>query len=231
MKLRLYSNSFNSGGERVRIALALKQIDYEYISIQDIGFDAYRAINPQALLPTLAVDETLLTQSTAILEYLEEICPEPALLPNDPLLRGLARGFGQAVASEMHAIDVGRVRRFLGDELGVTDGQLEQWSDHWMRDGFTALEALLQRSAAQTPFCYGDNPGWADLFLAPQVRKGLTRFDLDITPYPLIAAVYSQCEKHPAFIAAAPEQQPDYRGSMGRSWRPESTAKLTAAAP
>lgn len=226
MKLRLYSNSFNSGGERVRIALALKHIDYEYISIKDIGWSAYRSINPQALIPTLAVGDVLVTQSTAILEYLEETHPKPALLPTDPLQRALARAFGQAVASEMHAIDVGRVRRFLEGELGVAASDLERWSDHWMHEGFTALETLLARRPSQTPYCYGDEPGWADLFLAPQVRKGLTRFDLDISGFPLIAEIYSRCEQHAAFIAAAPEQQSDYSGPMGRSWSPDDVRSL-----
>jgi len=226
MKLRLYSNSFNSGGERVRIALALKHIEYEYISIKDIGWKAYRVINPQALMPTLAVDDVLITQSTAILEYLEETYPEPALLPTEPLQRALARAFGQAVASEMHAIDVGRVRRFLEGELGVAESGTERWSDHWMREGFTALETLLERRPWRSDYCYGDEPGWADLFLIPQVRKGLTRFDLDISGFPLIAHIYARCEQHPAFIAAAPEQQQDYTGPMGRSWTPDDHSSL-----
>lgn len=221
MKLRLYSNSFNSGGERVRIALALKRIDYEYISIKDLGWDAYRAINPQLLLPTLAVGDVLVTQSTAILEYLEETAPEPALLPSNPLQRALARAFAQAVASEMHAIDVGRVRRFLGDELGLAEDRIERWSDHWMHEGFSALEALLARRPSPLAYCYGEAPGWADLFLIPQVRKGRTRFDLDVTRFPRIAEIYARCEQHPAFIAAAPEQQQDYSGPMGRSWTHE----------
>jgi maleylacetoacetate isomerase len=220
MKLRLYSNAHNSGGERVRIAMALKRIDYEYLSIKDLGWDAYRSINPQALLPTLVVGDALLTQSTAILEYLEETHPEPSLLPSDPIVRALARAFAQAIASEMHAIDVGRVRRFLGDELSVSDSDLEQWSAHWMQDGFTALEALLTRRPMQWPYCYGESPGWADLFLVPQVRKGFSRFDLDLSRYPLIAEIYRRCETLPAFLAASPEHQPDYEGPVGRAWRP-----------
>ena len=112
LEMLLYSNSYNSGGERVRIAMALKGIEYEYVSIKEIGWDAYRSINPQALLPTLVVGDALLTQSTAILEFLEETYPQPPLLPPDRIVRALARAFAQAIASEMHAIDVGRVRRF-----------------------------------------------------------------------------------------------------------------------
>lgn len=221
MKPRLYSNSYNSGGERVRIAMALKRIDYEYVSIKDLGWEAYRSINPQGLLPTLVVGDVLLTQSTAILEYLEETHPEPPLLPSDPMVRALARAFAQAIACEMHAIDVGRVRRFMGDQLAVSDSGLERWSDHWMQEGFTALEALLARRPMQWPYCYGETPGWADLFLVPQVRKGLSRFDLDLGRYPRIADIYRRCEVLPAFVAASPEHQADYAGPAGRAWRPE----------
>jgi maleylacetoacetate isomerase len=221
MKLRLYSNSYNSGGERVRIAMALKRIDYEYFSIKQLGWDAYRSINPQGLLPTLVVGDVLLTQSAAILEYLEETHPEPSLLPSDPLLRAQARAFAQVIACEMHAIDVGRVRRFLGDELSVSESGLERWSAHWMRDGFTALEALLARRPIQWPYCYGEVAGWADLFLVPQVRKCVSRFDLDLRRYPCIAEIYQRCETLPAFVAASPERQADYEGTIGRAWRPE----------
>jgi maleylacetoacetate isomerase len=225
MKLRLYSNSHNSGGQRVRIAMALKRIDYEYFSIKDLGWDAYRSVNPQGLLPTLQMGDVLLTQSTAILEYLEETYPEPSLLPSDSIVRALARAFAQVIASEMHAIDVGRVRRFLGDELSVPDSGLERWSAHWMQEGFTALEALLTRRPVQWPYCYGESPGWADLFLVPQVRKGVSRFDLDLSPYPRIAEIYRRCEILPAFVAAAPEHQVDYQGSVARAWRPRDLTR------
>jgi len=216
MKLRLYSNSYNSGGERVRIAMALKGIDYEYLSIKEIGWEAYRSVNPQALLPTLLVGDTLLTQSTAILEYLDETYPEPPLMPSDPLIRAMARAFAQAIASEMHAIDIGRVRRFLGDELSVSDTGLERWSDHWMREGFTALETLLARRPVQWPYCYGESPGWADLYLVPQVRKGVSRFDLNLSPYPCIADIYARCVVLPAFVDASPEHQTDFEGKFVR---------------
>ena len=225
MTLRLYSNSYNSGGERVRIAMALKQIDYEYLSIKDLGWDAYRTINPQGLLPTLVVGDVLLTQSTAILEYLEDTHPEPSLLPADPLVRALARAFAQAIASEMHSIDVGRVRRFLGDELLASDSDLERWSAHWMQEGFTALEELLARRSTQWHYCYSESPGWADLFLVPQVRKCVSRFDLDLSRYRRIAEIYLRCQTLPAFVAASPEHQADYEGPMGRAWRPEDVKR------
>ena len=206
----LYSNAFNSAGERVRIALALKEIDYNYVSVQDIGWSAYRKINPQALLPTLEVDGQLLVQSTAILEFLEERHPQPALLPQDAVMRTHARAFAQAVACEMHAIDILRTRKFMHDELAVSQTGIERWTDHWFHLGMEALEAFLDRRVVPWRYCYGDEPGWADVFLVPQLNKSVGRYFQDISAYPLTEQVYRRCIAHPAFAAAAPEQQPDY---------------------
>jgi glutathione S-transferase len=141
------------------------------------------------------------------------------------MMRALARAFAQAVASELHAIDVGRVRRFLADELAVSDPDLERWSAHWMQVGFTALEALLARRPMQWPYCYGESPGWADLFLVPQVRKGVSRCHPYLSRTPRIAEIYRRCETLPAFVAASPERQPDYEGPLGRTWRPEDAKR------
>ena len=210
----LYSNYLNFAGERVRIALALKGIDYAYVSVRDIGWDAYQEINPQRLLPALKLGDEMIPQSTAILEYLEETYPEPALLPGDPVTRAQARGFAQHIASEMHAIDVIRVRRFLHNELNIAQDGLDRWQLHWFHKGFSALEELLARRTAAYAYCYSDTPGWADLHLMPQVRKGLSRFAVDMTPYPLINAIYERCVDHPAFVRAAPDAQPDYPGEV-----------------
>lgn len=214
MALTLYSNFVNSAGERVRIALGLKGLEYAYVSVRDIGLDAYREINPQGLMPTLVVNGRAMAQSTAILEYLEETFPEPALLPEDPILRGQARGFGQHITSEMHAVDVIRIRRFLHNRLGVDEAGLAHWQRHWFDVGFNTLEEQLRRREEAWPFCFGREPGWADLHLVPQVRKGVSRFNVDMTPFPLIAGVFDRCAALPAFVAAAPERQPDYKGSF-----------------
>ena len=174
MTLSLYSNFLNSAGERVRIALALKDIAYEYISVSQIGWDAYEKINPQRLMPTLKVGEQLIAQSTAILEYIEEAFPEPPLLPADAITRAQARGFAQHITSEMHAIDVIRVRRFLQNQLRVDQEGIDQWHHHWFATGFTALEKNLAQRATPFAFCYSDAPGWSELHLIPQVRKGLS---------------------------------------------------------
>lgn len=214
MKLTLYSNYVNSAGERVRIALALKSIDYTYVSVGTIGWEAYEKINPQRLMPALEIGGQMIPQSTAILEYLEETYRNPALLPADPVLRAQARGFSQHIVSEMHAIDVIRVRRFLHNELAIDQAGIDHWQRHWFATGFTVLEELLARRQTPWPYCFGETPGWADLHLIPQVRKGLSRFDVDMSPYPLIDDVFKACVGLPAFIAAAPQAQSDYPGEI-----------------
>ena len=214
MKLTLYSNYVNSAGERVRIALGLKGIDYEYVSVRAIGIEAYRKINPQGLMPTLMIDGTPVAQATAILEWLEDTYPDRPLLPADPILRARARGFAQYLVSEMHAIDVIRVRRFLANDLEVGADGVTSWQLHWFHAGFRALEQTLANRETAWPFCFGDSPGWADLHLSPQVHKGISRFGVDMRQYPLIDGIYRACVDLPEFVAALPENQPDYPGQI-----------------
>ena len=212
--LTLYSNYVNSAGERVRIAMALKGIEYEYVSVGQIGRAAYAKINPQGLMPALSIDGRIVQQATAILEWLEETYPDPPLLPADPILRAQARGFAQAITSEMHAIDVIRVRRFLADDLGIEDDGITRWQMNWFHVGFRALEEILRRRDTAWLCCFGDTPGWADLHLIPQVQKGLTRFNVDMSEYPLINGIYEACGNHPAFVAARPQNQSDWPGQI-----------------
>ncbi len=214
MPLTLYSNYVNSAGERVRIAMALKNIDYAYVSVTEIGRAAYREINPQGLMPALDIDGRIIQQATAILEWMEEMHPDPPLLPSDPVTRAQARGFAQHIVSEMHAIDVIRVRQFLKNDLDLDDAKIDKWQEHWFHKGFAALEELLRRRETPWRYSFSDMPGWADLHLIPQVRKGLTRFNVDMTAYPLINSVYKACDDQPAFIAARPENQPDWPGQI-----------------
>ena len=214
MPLTLYSNYVNSAGERVRIALGLKEIEYDYVAVRRIGIDAYRKINPQGLMPTLMVDATPIAQATAILEWLDETYPERPLLPADPVLRARVRGFAQHVTSEMHAIDVNRVRKFLDRDLALDQAARTKWSLHWFHLGFRALEQTLAGRETHWPFCFGDAPAWADLHLIPQVHKGISRFQVDMDDYPLIHAIYRRCYDLPAFAAARPENQPDYPGAI-----------------
>ncbi|MEQ8266205.1 MAG: maleylacetoacetate isomerase [Parvibaculum sp.] len=213
MTLRLHNFFRNSAGHRVRIALALKGLDYEYVSV-NIGpaseqkSDAYLKLNPQGLVPTLEHDGRILTQSLAIIEYLEEVFPEPPILPTDMVTRAQARAFAAAIAAEMHALNNSGVHRYLGGEMGLDDAKRQQWYAHWAKVGFTALEQNLS-ARPETPFCFGDKPTIADIFLVPQ-HLNYVRFKIDLEPYPRINRIVAHCGSLPAFKAAAPDAQPDY---------------------
>ena len=209
MDLTLYSYHRNSAGQRVRIALNLKGVDYRYLSVAEIGWDTYRKINPQGLLPALKVGERIVAQSTAILEYLEATNPEPPLLPDDPLAAAEVRAFAQLIACDMHPLNNNRVRRFLESDLDASEAAVLHWYRHWIVQGFASLETTLSSRPRDGDFCFGDRPGMADLYLVPQVQNA-RRFDCDLTPYPLICAVDEACLALPAFQAALPENQPDY---------------------
>lgn len=214
VRLKLYSNYVNSAGERVRIAMALKKLEYSYVSVGQIGRAAYREINPQGLMPALDVNGQIIQQATAILEWLEETFPDPPLLPKDPIVRAQARGFAQHIVSEMHAIDVIRVRQFLSNDLKLDKLAVDTWQQHWFHKGFAALETQLAQRKTQWRYCFGDAPGWADIHLVPQTRKGLTRFNIDMAEYPLINGIYKACQEQSAFVVALPENQPDWPGEI-----------------
>jgi maleylacetoacetate isomerase len=207
--LKLYSAPYNSAGQRVRTALHLKGVPFEFISVPEIGWDAYREINPQALMPTLHVDGELFAQSTAILDFIEETYPDPPLLPADPIERGRVRAFAQHIACDMHPLHVTRVRKRLMEQFGATEEQTHEWYRHWMSTGLTALEELLRRRPAATTYCYGESPTMADLYLVPQVMNG-RRYNTDFTAFPLIVAIDEACRTLPAFQAGMPENQPGF---------------------
>ena len=211
--LKLYTRYQNSAGERVRIALNLKAVDYEYVVVERDNWDEYRKLNPQGLLPTLEVDGRAVAQSMAILEYIEELHPSPPLWPVDPWLRAEARAFCQHIAAEIHAPVVIRMRRQLQARFGASEEATHGWYRHWFKLGFTALEEALSRRSGAWAYCFGAAPGMADLHLVPQVFNGRHRFDCDLEAYPLICAIDERCRAHPAFLAAATENQPDYPGS------------------
>jgi maleylacetoacetate isomerase len=212
-RLALYTQHRNSAGERVRIALNLKGLAYDYISAAALGA-RYQDINPQGLMPALEVDGRIIAQSGAILEFIEETYPDPPLLPADSVTRAQARAFGQHIAAEMHAITVIRVRRFLAEAMGANEARIDAWCKHWMALGLTALEQALKDPPTDWPFCFGSEPGWADLHLVPQLRNA-RRFECDVSAYPRLLAVEARCVDLPAFHDARPENQPDFPSAGG----------------
>jgi len=210
-KLRLISRWQNSAGERVRIALHLKGIDFDYVPRQSLSAEAFFAINPQGLLPALQVDGRVIAQSSAILEYIEETRPGPSLLPADPVLRAQTRAFAAHITSEMHALTVNRVRMFVRDQLGAGDDGATTWVRHWINSGLAALEATLAARESSFRFCFSDQPGWADLHLVPQMAAA-RRLGCDLAPYARLLSVEALCDNEEAFVKARPENQPDYPG-------------------
>jgi maleylacetoacetate isomerase len=216
-RLRLFSAAVNSAGWRVRAALALKGIAYEYVSTASLAAGEYRRINPQGLMPAIEIDGRLVAQSAAILEYLEEAYPQPALFPSDPIIRATARSFGQLITADLHPINNRRVRKYLAGAMGQSDATIAAWYLHWAATALEALEEMLRRRDNQTLFCFGQAPGWAELHLVPQLYN-CRRFDVPLDAYPLLVAADAACQSIPAFAAAAPEQMPDYSSDIA-PWR------------
>jgi len=220
MKLTLYSRYRNSAGQRVRTALNIKGVDYEYIAVGATGAiskEDYLAVNPQGLIPTLVIDGEKVTQSTALIEFIEETFDGPSLLPEDPVARARSRAFGQVIACEMHAVGVGRIRRNLADEHGLSKDDVRRWYEHWLHHGYATLEDLLRQRTEPTSFCYDEKPTLCDLYLVPQLFNS-RMFGIDLSPYPLLCAVDERCRALPAFDKAMPENQPDFPGELD-GWR------------
>ncbi len=207
--MRLFGYWRSSASYRVRIALACKGIDYESAPVNLLeGAQrnaAYLARNPAGLVPALELpDGSLLTQSAAIIEYLEEIHPTPPLLPEAPLLRARVRALASAMGSDLHPLNNLRVLSYLVDELGTSTAARERWYRHWLAQGFAALEPQLD----DLGFACGEAVTLADLYLVPQVYNAL-RFDFELGPYPKLKGCYEHLTRLPAFRAAAPERQED----------------------
>jgi len=214
MALRLHTYWRSSAAYRVRIALALKGLPYESVPRHLLRHGGeqrspeYLALNPQGLVPALEHDDHVVTQSLAICEYLEEVHPHPPLLPADPRGRAAVRAMALAVACDIHPLNNLSVLQYLRAELGQGDESVTRWISHWIDRGFTALEQLIARHSANGRYCFGDSVTLADVFLVPQVANS-RRVQLDLAPYPRLAAVARHLESLPAFAAARPEAQPD----------------------
>jgi maleylacetoacetate isomerase len=210
----LYSYWRSSAAYRVRAALNLKQIEYRVEPVHLVRGGGehrqpdYLSLNPQGLVPLLVDGEQRISQSLAIIEYLEETRPEPALLPAEPAGRARVRSLAQIVACDIHPLQNLRVLKYLSEEIGVTDEQRLEWYLNWIRLGFAALETRLAGDPATGVFCHGDRPGMADLLLIPQIYNA-RRFDCDMTAYPTLTRINEACLALEAFRRAAPEAQPD----------------------
>jgi maleylpyruvate isomerase len=206
----LYGLGLSSASYRVRIALGLKNLPYTSV-VKNLRAGEHRLadflrINVQGLIPALALDDgTVLTQSAAIIEYLEQIYPQPPLLPAEPLARARVRALAQSIVSDIHPLNNLRVLRYLEDKLLVDGAARDSWYRHWVEVGFAALERWLVQDADTGRFCHGDSPTLADICLVPQVFNA-RRFAVDMNPYPRISGVDAVCRELPAFRAAAPEK-------------------------
>jgi maleylpyruvate isomerase len=212
---RVLHNYFRSSSSyRVRIALNLKGLPYEYVPVhlnRDGGQQfrpEFKALNPQGLVPVLSEDGVNLGQSLAILEYLEEKFPDPALLPEAIEDRAWVRQLALAIACEIHPLANLRVLKFITGGLGLDDDAKMHWIWHWTELGLSALEQDLSRSGKRGRFCFGDTPTMADCCLVPQLFNA-QRFGIDLAPYPTLVAINDACLKLPEFERAHPARQPD----------------------
>ena len=195
---------------RARIALALKGLDYDQQGV-DLRTGAQRseafvALNPQGMVPALEVDGAVLTQSPAILEWLEEVHPQPPLLPADALARARVRAMAALIGCDIHPLNNLRVGKALRETFGADQPAVDAWAARWIAPGFAALEAMVARDGAG--WCFGDAPTLADCYLVPQVYSA-RRFNVPLEAFPRLLAVDAAAAAHPAFAAAHPDQQPD----------------------
>jgi len=214
-ELTLYSYFRSSCSYRVRIALALKDLPFEarYIHLLKHGGEQhaaeYQQHNPQSMVPTLVDGQRVMTQSLAIIEYLEECYPKPALLPDVVRDRAYVRALAQLLACDIQPLNNLRVTNRLKQDFSAQDGQIKSWYQGWILEGFAAFESLLEQHFLAGTCCYEDSPTLADICLVPQVYNAL-RFDCDLTAMPRLCSIYTHCISLPAFQAAAPENQPDF---------------------
>jgi maleylpyruvate isomerase len=206
-------NFFRSGtSHRTRIALALKGLSYDYVAV-DLAHNAqhdaaFKALNPQGMVPTLVDGDLVLSQSVAIIEWLEERYPNPPLLPAGVNDRAHVRAMAAVVGCDIHPLNNKRILDTLRATFGADQAAINLWAGTWISAGFAALEAMLQADTTRGDFCYGNAPGLVDVYLIPQIESS-RRFKVDLTPYPAIRAIEQACLQLPAFQQAAPMAQPD----------------------
>lgn len=208
MKFHGYFRS--SAAYRCRIAFNLKGLEPEFVPVHlrkgDQRSGDYLAKNPQGLVPALEVNGQVLTQSLAIIEWLDSAYPEPAFLPQDPMLKAKARAFALAIACDIHPLQNLRVLNYLGSAFGVDQSGINTWCQRWIGEGLAACEMLV--SDKNSTFCFGETPGLADICLAPQFFSA-ERFGVDTSRMPRLTAIFAACARLPAFAEAHPARQPD----------------------
>ena len=210
--MKLYGYFRSSAAYRVRIALGLKGLPYEYAAVHlrkdEQSAQAYRALNPAQLVPALVDERGAFTQSLAIMEYLEERYPEPPLLPLAPEARARVRAIALGIACDIHPLDNLRVLRYLVRAVGTSEAVKDAWYRHWIDTGLAALETQLSGERATGEFCHGDAPTLADCCLVPQLANA-RRAGIPLEAYPTLVRIEARCNALPAFVEAAPERQPD----------------------
>jgi len=211
--LQLYSFWRSSASYRVRIALNLKGLKYEYVPVHltrdggEQNAPAYRALNPQGRVPLLVDGDFRIAQSLAILDYLEALQPKPQLLPAEPKLRARVLAFCHAIASDIQPLQNTGPVKYLGDELGADEARKAAWNRHWIQRGLEALEQE-RAGAPDTAYAFGDAPTWADCVLVPQVYNA-DRWGCDVARFPRLYGLARRLRELPAFVAAHPDRQPD----------------------
>jgi maleylpyruvate isomerase len=213
--MKLYSYWRSQATFRVRIALNLKGLKRDDVFIHlergDQFKPDYKAVNPQAVVPTLFDGDAKLFQSMAILEYLEEKYPKPPILPDDPLARAWVRGFALINVADSHPLITPRIRNYLTDVLALDEAAKIAWIQHWLDAGLQAMEQLLVEKKPGGKFCHGDRPTVADICLVTQVTPAQL-FKCKLDPYPLTMRIHEACMSIPAFAEAHPRKQPDFDG-------------------
>ena len=211
--MRFYGYFRSSAAYRCRVAFNVKglQPDFQSVPLRKGAQRSpeFSSLNPQGLVPALEAEGHVLTQSLAIIEWLDETRPEPPLLPRDPFDRAHVRALALSIACEIHPLQNLRVLTFLRGELNQDQAGLDRWCRHWIEGGLTAYEATIERAGTTGAFSFGDTPGLADICLAPQLYSA-ERFGADISGLRHLKRIKASCDAHPAFAAAHPARQPDH---------------------
>ena len=213
--MKLYSFHSSSAAYRTRIALNLKNAPHEIVPVrfgpgggENKGAE-YTKLNPQQLVPTLVTDEGVIPQSLAIMGYLDGKFPDPPFMPKEPWGRAMIMSIACNICCDIHPVNNLRIRQYLKDPLGHSDAEVEEWQRHWIDESFTGLEAWVKGQRGK--YCWGDLPSVADICLVPQVSNA-RRVRVDMTKFPNLSEIDARCRELPAFIKAAPDQQPDWPG-------------------